>query len=124
LRLVAAAATLSAHDEATGLRIPYTPRTSVKLAANWRFLDQWTWHARFESYWDRTRLPNDTRPPLEDIRLVHTTLRYDATSRMTLLLSAHNLLNNRAYVPTLLPTNAEDVKLSERNVSVQVEYRF
>ena len=124
VRLEASAATLSAHDEATGLRIPYTPRTSAKLAGNWRFLDQWTWNVRLESYWDRIRAPNDTRPPLEDFRLVHTTLRYDATAHMTLLLAAHNLLNNRAYVPTLFPTNAEDVKLSERNISFQVEYRF
>jgi iron complex outermembrane receptor protein len=124
LRFEAAVAMLSAHDEATSRRVPYTPRTSAKVAANWRFLDAWTWHVRMESYWDRTRLPNDTRPPLEDFRLVHTTLRFDATNRLTLLLSAHNLLNERAYVPTLFPTNAEDVRLPERNISFQVEYRF
>jgi len=91
---------------------------------NWRVLEALTWNVRIEGYWNRVRPPNDPRPALEDFRLVHTTLRYDATPNLSLLLAAHNLLNERAYIPVLLPTNAEDQKLPERNVSVQVEYRF
>jgi len=124
LRFEASAATLSAHDEATGRRIPYAPRHSAKLAMNWRALENWTWNVRIEGYWDRVRPANDARPPLEDFRIVHTTLRYDATKNLSLLLAAHNLTNERAYIPVLLPTNSEDQKIPERNVSFQVEYRF
>ena len=115
---------LSAKDIASGVRVPYTPRSSAKVAASWRIGDSWTWHLRWEGYWDRLRAPGDPRPALDDFQIVNTTLRYDASRSISLLLAAHNLFDKRSYVPVLSPSNSNDYQLLGRNLSLQMEVRF
>lgn len=124
LKFETTVSTLSAHDNLTGARAPYTPKNSVKLAANWRIRDDWALQLRSEGYWDIVRPSTDRRPPLEDIKLVHATLRHEINHQLTALLAMHNLTNQRTYVPVLSGANSDDYQLLARNISLQLEWRF
>lgn len=114
----------SVTDRRTGARVPYTPRTSAKFAVNWNTAERWSSNLRWEAYWDRLRPANDRRPPLEDFKLVHASVRYAVTPQSTLMLSAHNLLDSRAYLPVLGSGNTEDFQLIGRSLSIHLEHRF
>lgn len=115
---------LSARDRRTDARAPYTPRTSAKIAANWRPQDDWTCHLRWEGYWDRVRPATDPRPPLDDFQLVHFTLRHEINRSMSAQIAVHNLFDKRTYVPVLSGANSDDYQLPARNLSLQLEVRF
>jgi outer membrane receptor for ferrienterochelin and colicins len=123
-KLETSLATVSAKDRRTDARAPYTPRTSAKVSANWRPRDDWTWHVRWEGYWDIARPANDPRPALQDFQLVHATVRHEFNRNISALFAVHNLFDKRTYIPVLSGANMDDYQLAPRNLSLQVEVRF
>lgn len=124
LRFNASFSHVSVTDRRTGTRAPFTPKISAKFAVNWNPAERWNGNLRWEGYWNRVRPAGDRRPPLEDFRLVHATVRYAATPQTTLMLAAHNLLDSRAWMPVLGNGNVEDFRLAGRSLSLHLEHRF
>ena len=124
LRLNTSLTYVLVKNAATGLRVPLSPKTSAKIALDWRPAERWSGNLRWEAYWDRLRAPGDKRPPLEDFQLVHLNLRHELNSQTSIQFGVHNLFNNRSYVPLIESSASTDFRLPERSLALQMEYRF
>jgi outer membrane receptor protein involved in Fe transport len=100
------------------------PKQKAYLRTDWSF--QPAWNLNFQANWigERKRAAHDIyRAPLNAYTLVDTTLRYSPRSNWAFSASVRNLFDAdaREYSSTSL---AENLPLPERNIYLEMTYRF
>lgn len=113
-----------ATDRHSGERVPDAPGRELYLAADWRFLPNWSANARVHWVADRRRAAGDTRAAVDDYTWTDLTLRRsDIADHFELALKISNLfdVDAREPAPTSIP---DDYPLEGRGVWLELRSSF
>lgn len=99
------------------------PPRQAYLRADWRFRPGWHWNLQGNWVDERGRSGSDPRPPVDDYRVIDTTLRYLGIPDWEFALSVRNLLDADARDATR-STIVNDLPLPGRSLYVEARYDF
>ncbi len=105
-------------------RMVQLPQQSAYARCDWAFHSNWNWNLQSSWIAQRKRADGDSRENLDDALITDTTLRYTGLLNWQFSASVRNLFDEHAREHTDVNFSAHDLPQPERNVFVQLSYKF